>query len=633
MLWKSAQHRHWALVALTTLAGVVLSGGGFLYEASRSRALHEWVRERLPPTSRASAQLLEGLRMRAALAAAQDQLDGEKLGLSSVIPEVELRFLERAGDVYKSVASPMLNANPDDDILGLPHDAVAASVDQTALLWPTVDPKSIAFCSQSRANRIACASLPLDNFLTLAGGSSALGVRYALVFDDRIIARTPNWGDGDAAYEKRLPVALGGIQLLLTGRAGQRLKESYGMADGHYFGIGSLAVSLVALVVIFARRRGVFRQLALENAIKRSRVVGDDLVRATLRNVAKSAGVLVWLVHEDERMELIGPWMELAGIPEGETTLALSVASLKDGESVYAGIADAMRARKAWSRVLVQEQDGESITYQAHCAPLFDADGRFVGMLGVSSDISEALKTHSRVLRDEAYRNAQTGYLRHMAKEVSGPAMHVQAVVDMLTRQFGVTDNPELKRLMDLAATEARRLSDVVRGSLELMSLRSKDVKDELRPMRIDNLVKEVADGVAAREGTARQQTVVVVNGATDGSVLAHKSSLVTMLNIVLTNAMRYSPPGGHVEVRLLAEESALHIEVEDSGPGMKPEELARLGEPFFRGSASIGVQGSGLGIATCFELAIHTNSSIRIIRSGNPERGLLVTISLPWSK
>jgi signal transduction histidine kinase len=141
-----------------------------------------------------------------------------------------------------------------------------------------------------------------------------------------------------------------------------------------------------------------------------------------------------------------------------------------------------------------------------------------------------------------------------------------------------------------------------------------------------------VTEVLTAREASLREQTVAVDVGD-HGEVLVHKASLVSMLTAILTNAMRYSPPGSLVEVRLIAEEGALHIEVEDSGPGMSPEEISRLGEPFFRGASSIGIPGSGLGIATCFELAKLTKSNLLVTRSSNPDRGLLVTISLPWFK
>lgn len=609
-----------------------MCGGGLLYEASRSRDLHGVVRERLAPTSRSAAQLLETLRMRAALAAAQDRLDGATLDFASELPQVELRFLARVGDGYKTVDLPLLNANPADDIFSLPQDMVSARVDQAPLLWPDASPQTIAFCANARPGRIACASLPLTDFLALSAGSSALALRYSLSHEGRDIARTAKWEDGDPAYEAQLPFRLGDLQLKLTGRAGKNLKQSYRMTEGRYFAFGSVAAYLIALIALLARRRGVIRQLALKDAIHRSRVVGDDLVRTTLRSAAKSAGILVWLVHDDERVELIGPWQELIGIPEGDTTLSKAVDSLQDSVSVRSGILEALRTRAKWSKVLLQDLDGETKTYQANCAPLFDAEGRFVAMLGVSSDITEALLAQLQVMRGEADRAAQTHYLRHMAQAVSGPAMHVQAVVDLLTRQFGVSDNPEVKRFLNLAAAEARRLSEVVRGSLELMKLRSAHVQDRLHATRVDGLVKEVADAVAAREGAHRDQ-VVTVEGVSDRQVMVHKPSLISMLNIVLTNAMRYSPPGGLIEIRLRAEERALHVEVEDSGPGMKPEELSRLGEPFFRGVSSIGVKGSGLGIATCLELAYHTNSSITFARSSNPEKGLLVNIILPWSK
>jgi signal transduction histidine kinase len=80
------------------------------------------------------------------------------------------------------------------------------------------------------------------------------------------------------------------------------------------------------------------------------------------------------------------------------------------------------------------------------------------------------------------------------------------------------------------------------------------------------------------------------------------------------------------VDIRVQREDPWVRIEVEDSGPGMSPDELARACEPFFRGQGS-GEAGSGLGLAIVCDAARTINGKFTLTSKGT---GLLATLRLP---
>lgn len=71
----------------------------------------------------------------------------------------------------------------------------------------------------------------------------------------------------------------------------------------------------------------------------------------------------------------------------------------------------------------------------------------------------------------------------------------------------------------------------------------------------------------------------------------------------LLANAVRFSEPGSRPEVRIRGRDDGLELEVENVGPGLSPEEAARLGEPFFQGHNARGRGGAGLGIPLALAL------------------------------
>lgn len=98
-----------------------------------------------------------------------------------------------------------------------------------------------------------------------------------------------------------------------------------------------------------------------------------------------------------------------------------------------------------------------------------------------------------------------------------------------------------------------------------------------------------------------------------------------------MENALRYNKPeGGTVTLRATADGGNLIIFVEDTGIGMTPEQVARLGEPYFRSDDErvLAFKGSGLGTPVAFGIIALLGGMIAI--ESQPELGTIVAITLP---
>ena len=99
-------------------------------------------------------------------------------------------------------------------------------------------------------------------------------------------------------------------------------------------------------------------------------------------------------------------------------------------------------------------------------------------------------------------------------------------------------------------------------------------------------------------------------------------------LDAVLDNAVKFGPAGAEVLVRVGRDASSAVLEVHDRGPGVGPEELARLGDRFWRSPRHQNVDGTGLGLSIARQL-IALNDGSMTFRRGEPA-GLVVTVRLP---
>jgi signal transduction histidine kinase len=107
-----------------------------------------------------------------------------------------------------------------------------------------------------------------------------------------------------------------------------------------------------------------------------------------------------------------------------------------------------------------------------------------------------------------------------------------------------------------------------------------------------------------------------------------HPPLLRELLGNLIENALKYSPPGTPIDVRVEGEGTVVTMTVEDRGPGIMPADLPHLFEPFFRSSAVTGSPGSGLGLAVAARIASAFGGCIRA--ENRPGGGARFTVTLP---
>ncbi len=215
--------------------------------------------------------------------------------------------------------------------------------------------------------------------------------------------------------------------------------------------------------------------------------------------------------------------------------------------------------------------------------------------------------------------------LHDISHELRSPLSRMQAAVG-LARQ----DASQAPQMLARIERETQRLDALIEELLTLHRLEG-DAVWPLGSVDLNELLQAVADD-AAFEARMAGKTLLL---EAEGVCVAHVNGelVCRALDNVIRNALKFSPPGGTVRVRARAHSSdgSWRCEVLDRGPGVPPELLDAIFQPFMRLEGSEAVRGTGLGLAIARRaMALHGGSAHAMCREGG---GLALRLVLPSVK
>jgi signal transduction histidine kinase len=147
------------------------------------------------------------------------------------------------------------------------------------------------------------------------------------------------------------------------------------------------------------------------------------------------------------------------------------------------------------------------------------------------------------------------------------------------------------------------------------------------------DVCRVIANEVLVLEASAREAGVTFSVELCQGACGAWSAfygdpvQIAEIVNNVVSNAILYTPRGGRVEVDCNHDDGAIALTVGDEGPGVRPDELQRIFELGFRGSASGSRPGSGFGLALSKRFVEAHGGTITV---SNRERGARFVVRLP---
>lgn len=244
------------------------------------------------------------------------------------------------------------------------------------------------------------------------------------------------------------------------------------------------------------------------------------------------------------------------------------------------------------SALEVYDSDGQLKFFLPHAIPIMDTDQHLLGVTLVLADV-----TNLRRL-DEM----KSGLLSVVSHELKTPLTSIRMAAHLLLEErVGPLTSKQTELLM-AARDDADRLQKIIEDLLDMGRLESGRVALDLRAEPVERLV---SDAVTPLEPSFHDRGIELQMDipADTPPVLADPARIDHVFSNLLTNSLKYTPPGGQVRVVAQTQDQLVQFVVEDSGIGIPSEYLGRIFERFFRVPRNDQPAGAGLGLAIAKEI------------------------------
>jgi signal transduction histidine kinase len=266
----------------------------------------------------------------------------------------------------------------------------------------------------------------------------------------------------------------------------------------------------------------------------------------------------------------------------------------------------------------IVRKDGLTLSIGIRIAPLFNAEGQLANLIANVRDITNFRKA----------QEMQNVFISTISHELKTPVALIKGYAATLRREDVDWESALVREYAAVIEDEADRLTGLIENLLTASKIQAeRRVQLNLSDVRLDEIAARSVERFSTQ--TSRH-TFKLAFPQGYPAIVGDEVRLRQVIDNLVSNAIKYSPGGGVIEVGGFADEATVSLYVRDQGVGMTAAEQEHLFERFYRVDSALSrkTQGTGLGLYLSKAIVDAHGGSIRV--SSQPGKGSTFTITLP---
>ncbi|MFA9462028.1 HAMP domain-containing sensor histidine kinase [Thiohalorhabdus sp. Cl-TMA] len=227
----------------------------------------------------------------------------------------------------------------------------------------------------------------------------------------------------------------------------------------------------------------------------------------------------------------------------------------------------------------------------------------------------------------------KTRFLRHVSHELKTPLTAIREGTELMDERTVGQLNEDQLEIMRIIRSSSGQLQRLIEDLLNFSTVQIGPPALNLTSVHLGDLVREVVE--THKPATMAKHLTLDIHLDESIQLTADREKLRTIVDNLVSNAVKYSPEGGQLRIAAARSEDEATLDVVDSGPGITAEESQRVFEAFFQGGVQAQgyIKGSGLGLSITREYVNAHRGSIHVVNAEQPGGHLRVTLPLDGQK
>jgi PAS domain S-box-containing protein len=383
--------------------------------------------------------------------------------------------------------------------------------------------------------------------------------------------------------------------------------------------VGSILVLAVTVITAVA-------DMHFQTAHRRA-AEAERALRATqerFRAIVETTQEWIWEVNVQGVTTYSNPAsLALLGFPPIELLGQhyLSLVHPDDRPQGQACLDAAVAGTTGWKNVVLrwQTRDGGMRYLESNAVPIRDQQGTLLGFRGADRDVSDRMQAHAM----------KSDFVSFVSHQLRTPLSGVSWMLELAAETPGLA--PDAAAYVAEARESANRLIRLVNDLLDISRLESGRLAVQPRRVRIDDLLTSVVAELQPHI-KEKQLRLTFERSPAETAVYVDEQLLRQALANLMSNAIKYTPADGSIDVTLATDGTRVTCAIRDTGIGVPREAQGRLFEKFYRADNAVVVESEGTGLGLSLVQLVVEHFGGRVWCESEPGQGSLFTIELPAS-
>jgi two-component system phosphate regulon sensor histidine kinase PhoR len=359
---------------------------------------------------------------------------------------------------------------------------------------------------------------------------------------------------------------------------------------------------------------------ALEGLRGEKKKVENDMVRAQSVMTSMADGVVV--VDKNGNILMMNPQAEAIS---GKPLAQLSGKKIVDLSQIEDQVVSLAKEISSDSKTDISLEVGKTgsadlaETVKKATAIIQNEDGKIVGTVSIPTDAAK-LKQAEQLQQD---------FIANMTHELRSPLTSIKAALEML--KLDTDASASGKSVLNTAIRNTERLNSIITDILDFSKLQSGKLVFHQEEESPEDIAREAVDAMRAW-ATSKGLSLEARTEAGLPKVYADRRRTVQILINLISNAIKFTPSGGAIEVSADAGKEAMagsvFFSVKDNGSGIKKEDQAKIFEKFVQAVSGEKVGGTGLGLAITKAMVVLQGG--KLLLDSEPGRGSTFRVGMP---